>query len=108
MAGIGRERVEVAPDIRHFVALVDLEAHPEEDVLDLAANLCQEMQPPAPERFAGQSDIERTLRVEPFESVILDRFATSFDGSLQLRADPVEEHAALPFANRAQRLREVA
>ena len=47
MAAIGRERVEVVPDVGHLVALVDLVAHAEEDVLDLAPDLRQEVQPAA-------------------------------------------------------------
>ena len=37
MAGVARERVEVLPDGRDLVAVPDLVAHAEEDVLDLAA-----------------------------------------------------------------------
>ena len=108
MAAIGRERVEVVPGVGHLGALVDLEAHAEEDVLDLALHLGQEVQPPAPERLAGQRDVEGALRVEPLELLALDRLAARLDGGLEPRADPVQEHAALAVAHAAQRLREVA
>src|SRR5213593_4222781 len=108
MTGVGRERVEVVPGVRHLVALVDLEAHPEEDVLDLTLDLCEEVKSPAPELVAGQRHVERALRVELFESFVLDRVATPFDGSLQLRADPVQQHAALAITHGAKGLREIA
>ncbi len=107
MAGIGRERVEVVPGVRHFGALVDLEAHAEEDVLDLALDLRQEVQPPAPERLAGQRHVERALRVQPLERFVLDRVATRFDRCLEPRPDAVQEHPALAVPHSPQRLHQV-
>ena len=108
MAGIGRERVEVVPGVGHLGAFVDLEAHAEEDVLDLALHLRQEVQPPAPERLARQCHVERALRVQPLERFVLDRVAARLDRRLEPRADAVQEHPALAVTHCSQRLGEVA
>ena len=103
MAGIGRERVEVVPGVRHLGALVDLEAHAEEDVLDLALDLRQEVQPPAPEPLARQRHVDR-VGVHPLELFALDRVATLFDRGLEPRPDAVQEHPALAVPHGPQRL----
>ena len=107
-SAVGRERVEVVPGVGDLGAFVDLEAHAEEDVLDLALHLGQQVQASAREGVAGQRDVERGCRGQPLELFPLDRLATRVDCGLEPGADPVQEHAALPIAHAAQGLREVA
>src|SRR4051812_27909929 len=108
MAAVSRERVEVVPRIGHLGAFVDLEAHAEEDVLDLAFHLRQEVQPPAAERLARQGHVERALRVEALEILRLDRVVPLRDGGFEAAADAVQHYAALAVAHAAERLNEVA
>src|SRR6478609_353894 len=105
---MGRQRIEVVPLVGDLWALVYLEAHAEEPVLDLALHLGQQVQPPARHRFPGPRDVEGALGVEALELLALDRLAALFDGGLESRADPVQEHAALAVAHAAKGLREVA
>ena len=58
MAGVARQRVEVLPDGRDLGAVPDLVAHAEEDVLDLAADLRQQVQAAALDRMAGDRDVD--------------------------------------------------
>ena len=53
------ERVEVVPDGLDLTAVVDLVAHAEEDVLDPAAQLRDQVQAARAERLAGQRRVER-------------------------------------------------
>ncbi len=100
------ERVEVLPHGRDLVAVPDLVAHAEEDVLDLAADLRQQVQPAAVHGLAGDRDVDaglgRLLVGEPHERGLAGR-----DRLLELRADAVQEHAALAVAHAAQRLGEL-
>ena len=89
-------------------SFVDLEAHAEEDVLDLALHLSQEMQPAAPERLARQRHVEGALRIEPLERFGLDGVLPLGDRSLEPPADAVQQHAGLAVADAAKRLRQVA
>ena len=108
MSLIGRERVEVVPDVGHLVAFVDLVAHAEEDVLDLALDLGQNVQAAARKRRPGERDIECALGVEPLQLGLLDRFAAFLDCGLEPFTDPVQEHAALAVAHAPQALRQFA
>ena len=56
--GVARQRVEVLPDGHDLGAVPDLVAHAEEDVLDLAPDLRQQVQPPARDRRAGDRHVD--------------------------------------------------
>ena len=106
MAGVARQRVEVLPDGRNLGAVPDLVAHAEEDVLDLAPDLRQQVQPPAPNRVAGNRHVDagvgRRLVRHPQQLLV-----AGGDGLLEPRADAVQEHPALAVAHGAQRLGEL-
>jgi len=53
MAGVARQRVEVLPYGRDLVPVPHLVAHAEEDVLDLAADLREQVQAPARDGVPG-------------------------------------------------------
>ena len=55
------ECVEVVPDGLDLAAVVDLVAHPEEDVLDPATQLRDQVEAAAAERLAGKGRVERLL-----------------------------------------------
>src|SRR6476646_872932 len=106
MAGVTRERVEVLPDGGDLVAVPDLVAHPQEDVLDLAADLRQQMQATAFDGRARNRDVETRLRsalVRQARQLGLARGHRL----IELRADAVQEHPALPIPDAAQCLREL-
>src|SRR5581483_11366635 len=73
-------------------ALVDLVAHPEEDVLDLALDLRQQVEPPARERLAGQRHVHRALRVDAVELGALEPGPLLLDGRLELLPQRVQPH----------------
>ena len=106
MAEVGVERVEVLPDSDDLGAVPDLVAHAEEDVLDLAADLREQMQPAALHGGSGDGHVDVALggRLVSGEGhlplALLDRV-------LEAGADPVQQHAALAVADTAERLREL-
>ena len=57
------ERVEVVPDRLDFAAVVDHVAHPEEDVLDAASQLRDQVEAPARHRLARQRRVEGRILV---------------------------------------------
>ena len=106
MAGIARQRVEVLPDGCDLGPVPDLVAHAEEDVLDLAPDLRQQVQPPAANRVAGNRDVETGAGgrlVDETQQILLPRRHRL----LEPRPDAVQEHPALPVAHGAERLGEL-
>ena len=99
------ERVEVVPDGLDLAPVVDLVAHPEEDVLDPAAQLRDQMQAAAPERLAGQRRVER-LPVLCGGSGELGLAAG--ERLLDRRPGGVQRHPGLAVANLAQRQLQLA
>ena len=61
VAVVGVERVEVLPDGDDLGAVPDLVAHAEEDVLDLAADLRQQVEPAARDRRAGDRHVDAAV-----------------------------------------------
>src|SRR5581483_9635854 len=100
------ERVEVLPHGRHLGAVPDLVAHAEEDVLDLALDLREQMQPAAAHRRARDGDVDAALRRlavgEPEQLLAARR-----DRLLEAAADAVQQHAAFAVAHAAKRLRQL-
>ena len=106
MAGVARQRVEVLPDGRDLGAVPDLVAHAEEDVLDLAPDLRQQVQPAAADRVARDRHVDAGVGgglVREPQQILL----ACGDGVLEPRADAVQEHPALAVAHPAERLREL-
>ena len=107
VAGVARERVEVLPDGRHLVAVPDLVAQAEEDVLDLAARLGQQVQPAADDRRAGDRDVEGVAGERRFQLEALELGATGVECLLEPAADAVQQHPRLAVAHAAERLGDV-
>ena len=99
------EGVEVVPDGLDLAAVVDLVAHPEEDVLDPAAQLGDQVQAAAAKRLAGQRRVERL-------SVLLCRGRelglALRECRLDRRSRGVQRHPGLPVAHLAQRQLQLA
>jgi hypothetical protein len=105
---------EVVVLVLDLGALEDLEAQPDEDVLELAADLGDQVQVTGRERrVAGQRDVDSILGEAPVELGLLERGAALGDQLLQPHAHRVgglSHGAALlgrQLADRAQRRRQL-
>ena len=101
--GSAGQGVEVLPDSRDLVAVPDLVAHAEEDVLDLAADLGQQVQPPAvdPDARDGHVDAARVREPgsgEPGGGLLVRSFERG--------AQRVQRQAGLAVADAAKCLRQ--
>ena len=107
MALVGVERVEVLPDGHDLGAVPDLVAHAEEDVLDLAADLRQQVQPAARDRRAGDRHVDAAVGGRAAGGELELLLALRRPRSSRRVRIAVQEHAALAVADAAQRLREL-
>ena len=96
------------PDRRHLVAVPDLVAETDEDVLDLAPHLRQQVEPAAGKPLAGERDVEPLLREDLLQLGLLELALPGRERVLEPLAQGVERHAALAVADAAQRLLQLA
>ncbi len=97
------ERVEVVPRRLDLAAVDDRVAEPEEDVLDLAPDLRDEVKMPAPDRGARHRDVDALLGEAPVELGTRDVRLPRVDRRLEPLPERVQRHARLAVANLAQR-----
>ncbi len=102
------QRVEQVVRRLDLAALDDLVAHAEEDVLDLAPHLRDQVQAAAPLRLARQRDVELLLPERPVELGALEGRLPLGDCLLDPLARRVQGHPGLAAANRAKRLLQLA
>ena len=81
----------------------DLVAEPEEDVLDLALDLGQQMEPPARRALARERDVHRRARVQLVELGAAQLLLPRLDGALDPLAERVQRHPRLAVADLAKR-----
>ena len=101
------QRREVVVGRLDLATVHDPVAEPEEDVLDLAADLRDQMQVAAPAALAGERDVDDARRAAAGRA---PRAPAPRDGPrrpLQPPAQLVQRHAGLAVAHLAQRLREL-
>ena len=97
------ERVEVVPRRLDLATVDDRVPETEEDVLELAADLRDEVEMAAPHSGAGHRDVDPLLGQPPIELGSRDLCLASVDRRLELLAQRVQRHARLAVANLAQR-----
>ena len=102
------ERVEVVVRRLDLAAVDDAVAESEEDVLDLPADLCDEMELPARRCPAGKRDVDLLLRQPALQILAGERRLTLGDLLLELLAQGVEHTARLRVAYLAEGLLQLA
>src|SRR6266508_837101 len=100
------ERVEVVPDRLDLAGVDDLVPEPQEDVLDLAPDLRERMEMPAPQLRAGKRDVQGL--VEPSCPIVLELCFAFRERGFEPLPDGVERHPRLTVAHSAQRLLQLA
>ena len=108
MAGREVERVEVVAGRLDLAAVDDAVAEPEEDVLDLAPDLRDQVEPPSRVAADRQRDVDALLAESPVELRPRELRLARVDGRLDPLAHGVEAHARLAVAHLAQRELELA
>ncbi len=102
------EAVEVVMRGLDFAAVDDAVAEPEEDVLDLAPDLRDQVEPSASTAGHGKRDVDALLGEAPVELGALQLRLSRIDGSLDPLASRVERHPGLALAHLAERQLELA
>ena len=97
------ERLEVVPRRLDLTAVDDAVAEPEEDVLDLAADLRDQVEPPASVPAHGQRHVDALLGEPTVELGARERGGALVDRGLDPLAGGVEGHARLAVPHLAQR-----
>ena len=104
MAGREVERVEVVSRRLDLAAVDDAVAEPEEDVLDLAADLRDQVEPPARVAAGGEGHVDALGRQPGIELRPRELLLAPVDRGLEPLAHRVQRHPGLAVAHLAQRL----
>ena len=104
VAGREVEGVEVVARRLHLAAVDDPVAEPEEDVLDLAPDLGDQVQPAAGVAAGGQRDVDALGRQPRIELRPRQLGLAGVDRGLEPLAHGVQRHPGLAVAHLAQRL----
>ena len=102
------ERVEQVPRVLDLVTVDDAIAEPDEDVLDLAADLRQEVKVTARRRLTWQGDVERLRRRRALLLLGREAALPLFHRGLELLAERVQRDAPLAVAHLAESELELA
>jgi hypothetical protein len=102
------ERVEVVVRGLHLAAVDDHVAEPEEDVLDLAADLGDQVQVAARGADARERDVDALLAQAPVELAAVEFLPPRGDGQLDGLAHSVQRLPRLAVAHLAERLLQIA
>ncbi len=108
MAGRHVERVEEVVGVLDLVAVDDLVAETEEDVLDLAPDLREQVVVAARRCVAGKRDVERLLAEQPLEGRCAQGLLARVERRLERFAESVQRHPRLAIAHLAKGLLELA
>ena len=103
MPGREVERVEVVARGLDLAAVDDRVAEPEEDVLDLAADLRDEVEPAARDRRPRHRHVDRLLAQAAVELGAPQLLLAAVDRRLEALAEGVQRDAGLAVADVAQR-----
>src|SRR5262249_29919005 len=85
-----------------LAAVDDRVAEPEEDVLELAPNLRDQVQLSAADRSSRNRDVDDVFAEAPVELGPLELFLAPVEGRLEAFPERVQPHARLPVADLAQ------
>ena len=97
------EGVEVVARRLDLAAVDDRVAETEEDVLELAPDLRDQVQVPAPDLRPGHGHVDALVGQSPVELRSRERRLAPVDRGLELLAQRVQRHARLAIAHLAQR-----
>ena len=103
MPGREVEGVEVVARRLDLAAVDDRVPEPEEDVLDLAPDLRDEVEVPAPDRRAGHRHVDALLGQPPVELGTRQLRLARVDRGLEPLAERVQRHPRLAVAHLAER-----
>ena len=103
MPGREVERVEVVARGLHLTAVDHRVPHPQEDVLELAPDLRDEVEVTAPHTRAGHCDVDALLGEAAVELRSVQRGLSRVDRSLELLPQRIERHPRLAIAYLSQR-----
>src|SRR5688500_16658795 len=93
------EAVEVVPRGLHLPAVDDRVSEPEEDVLELATDLRDQVEMPARERRPGHRDVDPLLRQAAVELCAGELCVPRLDRALEALAQRVERHPRLSVSH---------
>src|SRR5215218_3827115 len=102
------ERIEEMPRVLDLVTVDDVVAESEEDILDLAPDLRDEVVVATGRRLAGECDVDDVLRERTVEFGTAELVLPPLDEPFEVLAQRVEDAAALGVANLPECLLELA